>query len=109
GRAQLQGHGGVAAKRRRNEEQPIEPADQAGKTIITLRDERALAIHPLAGHAFRPLSRADSCWSVGSAPSRGSLRSLREDVSATRWQRVAICHVLWRFADGTAAENESNA
>ena len=66
--SQFQAGGGTAAQMPRNEQQPIEQADQAGKTIIAPRDERALAIHPLVGHAFRPLARADSCGP--SAPRR---------------------------------------
>ena len=38
----------------RNEEQPIEQADQAGNAIVTPRDERVFTIHPLVRHAFRP-------------------------------------------------------
>ena len=42
------------AQVRREEQQAVEQADQAGNSIVTLRDERRFAIHPLVGHVLRP-------------------------------------------------------
>ena len=44
-----------AAQVWREKEQPVEQADQAGNTIVTLRDERTFTIHPMVSQLFRPL------------------------------------------------------
>jgi len=54
----------AAARLRRcggEKEQSVEYADQAGNTIVALRDERAVAIHPLGGHVVAPPG-ADACY-----------------------------------------------
>jgi hypothetical protein len=53
---------------RREKQQSVEYADQAGNTIVTLRDERAVAILPLVGHLFAPHTRGR----LLSVPLRGS-------------------------------------
>ena len=46
---------------RGEKEQSVEYADQAGNTIVALRDERAVAIRPLGGHVVAPPG-ADACY-----------------------------------------------
>ena len=48
---------------RGEKEQSVEYADQARNAIVALRDERALAIHPLGGHVVAPPG-ADACYSL---------------------------------------------
>jgi hypothetical protein len=60
-RLQVQPSGRASAQMRGEKEQPVEYADQAGNTIVALRDERAVAIHPLGGHVVAPPG-ADACY-----------------------------------------------
>jgi hypothetical protein len=46
---------------RGEKERSVEYPDQAGNTIVALRDERAVAIHPLGGHVVAPPG-ADACY-----------------------------------------------
>src|SRR6266436_5660711 len=56
-RLQVQPSGGASAQMRGEKEQSVEYADQAGNTIVALRDERAVAIRPLGGHVVAPARR----------------------------------------------------
>src|SRR5215510_9081922 len=56
-RLQVQPSGRASTQMRREKEQSVEYADQAGNTIVALRDERAVAILPLVGHLFAPNTR----------------------------------------------------
>ena len=56
-RLQVQPSGRASAQMRGEKEQSVEYADQAGNTIVALRDERAVAIRPLGGHVVAPARR----------------------------------------------------
>jgi hypothetical protein len=78
---------------RREKEQSVEYADQAGNTIVALRDERAVAVLPLVRHLFAP-NTADACcfvpppwlWNVFVLPRRhrGSRRISKREASVCR-------------------------
>jgi hypothetical protein len=58
--------GGARAQVWREKEQPIEQADQARNTIVTLRDERAFTVHPMMSQSVSPHMRA-AHWFVDGA------------------------------------------
>jgi hypothetical protein len=93
------------AQVRREEQQAVEQADQAGDSIVSLCDERGFAIHPLVVHVLRPDTGADcSCLlppaSLEMFPSLDDLSVLEVAIVETqtcgcsmgknRWQIVAL-------------------
>jgi hypothetical protein len=56
-RLQVQPSGRASTQMRREKEQSVEYADQAGNTIVPLRDKRAVAVLPVVRHLFAPNTR----------------------------------------------------
>ena len=59
-RLKVQSRDRASTQVRRQKQQPVEQADQAGKAIVTACNERRVAIDPLIGHVCRPRARAAS-------------------------------------------------